>query len=117
MRRLMGVIGLLLVTFPGFCQSGSKYQVASIIEVKQHQAAGAGQSDITSYDVSLKVGETVYVALYTPPLGESEVKYFAGRELLVLVGKSTIRYNDILGRSFEAPILSQRPATQPKVSK
>jgi hypothetical protein len=117
MRRLIGVIGLLFVTLPAFCQSTSKYEVATIVEVTQHQAAGTGGFDVTSYDVSVKVGDTIYVALYTPPLGESEVKYFAGRELLVLVGKTTIAYNDILGRSFEAPIQSQRPATESKASK
>lgn len=116
MRKLIGVIGLFLVTLPGFCQSASKYQVATIVVVKPHQTAEAGPSDITSYEVTLKVGDRIYVALYTPPLGESEVKYFAGRELLVLVGKNTIRYNDILGRSCEAPILSQRPAAQSKAS-
>lgn len=117
MRRLIGVIGLFLATLPAFCQSTSKYQVATIVEVKPHQAVGAGLFDVTSYDVSVEVGDTVYVVLYTPPLGESDVKYFGGRELLVLVGKSTITYNDILGRSFEAPIQRKRPTTQLKVSK
>jgi len=45
------------------------------------------------------------------------VKYAAGRELLVLVGKGTIRYNDILGQSFEVPIESQKPAAQPQQAK
>ena len=38
------------------------------------------------------------------------VKYSVGRDLLVLVGKETVTYNDLLGRSFEVPIISQRPA-------
>jgi hypothetical protein len=67
--------------------------------------------EATSYDVSVKVGDTMYVVLYTPPLHEETVKYAAGRDLLLFVGKSTIRYNDILGRSHEVPIESQRPAT------
>jgi hypothetical protein len=117
MRWLIGVIGLFVVTLPAFCQSTSKYQVATIVEVKRHQAVGADGFDVASYDVSVKVGDTIYVALYTPPLGESDVKYFAGRELLVVVGRTTIAYNDILGRSFEAPIQSQRPAKESKESK
>jgi hypothetical protein len=104
-------------TFPAFCQSTSKYQVGTITEVKVHQAAGSGASDAASYDVSLKVGDTIYVVLYTPPLGEETVKYSAGRDLLVLVGKRTIRYNDILDQSFEVPIESQKPAAKPKQSK
>ena len=117
MRRLIAVIGLCLLTFPALCQSTSKYQVAVISEVKPRQAAGDDASDPASYDVSVKVGDTIYVVLYTLPLGEISPEYFAGRELLVLVGKNTITYNDILGRSFDVPIQSQKPAAKPKLSK
>ena len=117
MRRLIAVIGLCLLTFPALCQSTSKYQVGFITEVKPRQAAGDDASDPTSYDVSVKVGDTVYVVLYTPAVGEDTVKYAAGRDLLVLVGKNRITYNDILGRSYEVPIESQKPAAMPKQSK
>jgi len=105
---------MFLTTFPAFCQSSSKYQVGTITEVKVHQAAGG---DAASYDVSVKVGDTIYVVLYTPALGEGTVKYAAGRDLLVLVGKNTITYNDILGRSFAVPIESQKTAANLKQSK
>jgi hypothetical protein len=117
MLRLVGLVCMSLTMFPAFGQSTSKYQVGTIAEVKAHQAAGSGTSDAASYDVSLKVGDTVYVVLYTPPLGENTVKYAAGRDLLVLVGKNTITYNDIVGRSFAVPIESQKPAANLKQSK
>jgi hypothetical protein len=117
MLRLVGLVLICLTTFSAFCQSTSKYQVGTITEVKVHQAAGSGASDAASYDVSVKVGDTIYVVLYTPPLGEGTVKYAAGRDLLVLVGKNTITYNDILGRSFAVPIESQKSAATPKQSK
>jgi len=113
----MLAIGICLVAFPAVCQSTSKYEVCTITEVKPHQAAARDGSDVASYDVSVKVGDTIYVVLYTPPLGEITPEYVAGRELLVLVGKNTITYNDILGRSFEVPIESQKPAAKPKQSK
>jgi len=91
--------------------------VGTIIEVKTHQDAAVGAADSASYDVSIKVGDSIYVVLYTPPLGEKTVKYAAGRELLVLVGKRTIRYNDILGQSFEVPIERQKTAAEPKPAK
>jgi hypothetical protein len=100
--------------FPAFGQSMSKYQVGTITEVKAHQAAENAASDAASYDVSVKVGGTIYVVLYTPALGEDTVKHAAGRDLLVLVGKNTITYNDILGRSYEVPIKSQKPAESQK---
>ena len=117
MLRLISLVLICLTTFPVFCQSTSKYQVGTITEVKVHQATGSGVSDVASYDVSVKVGDTVYVVLYTPAVGEDTVKYAAGRDLLVLVGKNRITYNDILGRSYEVPIESQKPAAMPKQSK
>jgi hypothetical protein len=116
MLRRVGLFLIFFTVHPTFGQSTSKYQVATITEVKVHQTAGSGVSDAASYDVSVKVGDTIYVVLYTPPLREETVKYAAGRDLLVLVGKHTIRYNDILGQSFEAPIESQGPAVKPKQS-
>jgi hypothetical protein len=117
MLRLVGVCCILLTTFPVVCQATSKYQVGTITEVKTHLTDASGDFDAVSYDVSVKVGDTIYVVLYTPPLGEETVKYSAGRDLLVLVGKRTIRYNDILGQSFEVPIESQRPAAKRDQSK
>ena len=117
MRRLIGVIGLCLLTFPALCQSTSKWQIATITEVKPHPAAGEDASDPITYDVSVKVGDTIYLVLYTTPSGEIAPKYATGHELLVLVGKNTITYNDMLGRSLQVPIESQRPAAEPKQSK
>jgi hypothetical protein len=117
MLRLVGLFLIFLTVFPAFGQSTSKYQVGTITEVKVHQTAGSGTSDAASYDVSVKVGDTIYVVLYTPPLGEETVKYSAGRDLLVLLGKNTITYNDLLGRSYEVPIEKQKPAAMPKQSK
>src|SRR5271169_5993406 len=117
MLRLVGVFCICLTTFPAFCQFTSKYQVGTITEVKTHLTDASRASDAVSYDVSVKVGDTIYVVLYTPPLGEVTVKYSAGRDLLVLVEKRTIRYNDILGQSFEVPIESQKPVAKSKPAK
>lgn len=97
------------------CQTTSKYQVGTIVDVKPRPAVAG--SDVTSYDVSVKVADTIYVVLYTPPLGMNTVRYAGGRELLVLVGKNTITYNDILGQSLQVPIVSRRPAADTKPSK
>ena len=117
MLKLVGLFLICLTMAPAFGQSTSKYQVGTITEVKAHQTAGSSASDVASYDVSVKVGDTIYVVLYTPPLGEITVKYAAGRDLLVLVGKNKITYNDILGQSYDVPIESQQPAAKPKQSK
>ena len=111
MRKSFSILFICLTAFQAFSQSASKYQVGTITEVKIHQSAEkVGASDAASYDVSVMVGNTIYVVLYTPPLREVSVTYAAGRDVLVLVGKSTIRYNDLLGQSYEVPIESQRPS-------
>src|SRR5215472_12169801 len=117
LRKLIPVFALCLLTLPALCQSASKWQVASITEVKPHPAAGEDVSDPVTYDVSVKVGDTIYLVRYSTPQGEIPPKYAAGHELLVLVGKNTITYNDMLGRSFQVPIESQRPASEGKQSK
>ena len=117
LRRLIPVLTLCLLTFPAFCQSASKWQIATITEARAHPAAGEDASDPITYDVSVKVDDTIYLVRYTTPAGEVAPKYVAGRELLVLVGKNTITYNDMLGRSLQVPIESRRPVTEPKHSK
>lgn len=112
MSKLLCLICICVATVPALCQSAGKYQVGTITSVKTHQAAADAASDVVSYDVSVKVKDTIYVVLYTPPLGMNTVRYAAGRDILVLVGKKTITYNDLLGQSYEVPILEQRQAAK-----
>ena len=117
LRKLIPLLMACLLTFPALCQSTSKWQVATIAEVKPHQTAGEDASDPITYDISVKVGDAIYQVRYTTPAGQIAPKYATGHELLVLVGKNTITYNDMLGRSLQVPIESQRPAAVHKDSK
>ncbi len=118
MLKSLFLITICAVALPAFCQPSAKYEVATILDVKPHQSADDGSSSaVASYDVAVKVAGTIYLVLYTDTLGTGTVRYAAGRELLVKVGKNTIAYNDILGRSQELPIIAQKPAktiSQPK---
>jgi len=112
MRKSLLLTIICAVALPAFCEPAAKYEVATILDVKPHQSVGDSSSPgAASYDVSLKVSGTIYLILYTDTLGTGAVKYAAGRQLLVNIGKKTITYNDILGRSQEVPIISQKPAT------
>lgn len=117
MQRRMCVICLWLITLPAFSQSAAKYQVGTITAVNPHQAQDDTGADIVRYDVSVRVGDAIYVVLYTPPLGTSPVKYAAGRNVLVLIGDKTVRYNDIAGQSLEVPIISRKSADNAKQGK
>jgi hypothetical protein len=61
MQRLIVVVTLCLLTLTALGQSTSKYQVGMITDVKARQVAGDSASDAASYDVSVKVGGTIYV--------------------------------------------------------
>src|SRR5579862_8715793 len=93
MLKFVTIFLACLTALPTFSQSTSTWVVGTITDVRIHQTPGPDDFGTVSYDVSVKVANTVYVMLYTPPLEEETVKYAGGRDLLVLVGKTTIRYN------------------------
>jgi hypothetical protein len=109
MRRWLGVI---LICGAGLFALGqtpsSNYQPGTIMAVTPHQIPGQLDSDVTQYDVSVKVGDTIYVVLYAPPNGSNTVKFAPGIELLVLVGNNTLTINSSLSGKTEVPILSRR---------
>ena len=90
--------------------SSEKWQVATIMDVKVHPPAPGGDANAIAYDVTVRVGNTEYVVLYVPPEGSfrDAVKYRVGIDSLVLVGPDTIKYNDMLGKTYEVPIINRR---------
>ena len=80
MLRLLGVFCISLTALPVLCQSNSKYQLGTITLVQTHLAPKDSVSDAVSYDVSVRVRDTIYVVLYTPLLGEETV--VGGRTIL-----------------------------------
>ncbi len=101
------IVVLILIATTAFSQtSGSKYQPGTITAVALHQGApGEQASALAQYDVSVKVGNTVYVVLYAPPNGANGVEYAAGFDTLVLVGTDTLTINNKLSAKTEVPIL------------
>lgn len=83
-----------------------KYQRGTITAVVAHQnAPSEPASDVVRYDVSVKIGNIVYVVLFTPHNGANAVEYSAGIDMLFLVGENTLTFNSKLSGTTEAPIL------------
>ena len=77
------------------------YQRGTITAVTAHQnTSGESSRDVVRYDVSVKVGNTNYVVLFTPPNGSNTVEYSAGTDMLFLVGANT---SLLTVRSLEKP--------------
>jgi hypothetical protein len=105
MGRWLGVILLCGAVLSVLGQTPSfKYQPGTIMAVTIHQNPGQHDNNVTQYDVSVKVGNTTYVVLYTPINGANTVTYAEGDELLVLVGSKTLAFNSPSGK-VEVPIL------------
>jgi hypothetical protein len=95
----------------------SGYQPATIMAVTTHQSSGQQKANVVQYDVSVKVGNTIYVILFTPLNGANTVTYATGDEVLVLVGSKSLVFNGPSGK-FEMPILHREtPAAQSEPSK
>ena len=94
--------------------ASSIYQPATITAVKPHQPAQNSSPDYSLdrdsvYEVTVKVGGTVYVVLTPSPSPSGTILYAVGRDVLVHIGDTTITWNDIMGQSHEVPIVSSTP--------
>ena len=108
MGRRFFALCVCLVTLPVFCQPRSpKPQVATITAVTL-RPTNAGNGDRPQYDVSLKIGDALYVVLFAPS-GPTTVQYSAGMNLVVQVGSESIKLTK-LGRTYEVPILRRESA-------
>jgi len=91
MSKFSCLLFLCIATIPALCQSdSSKYEPGTILAVERHQASSAAETESTQYDVTVRIGDTVYVVLYTPPYGSNTVEYSAGLEFLFSVGKDVL---------------------------
>lgn len=116
MREALWIILTCAVVTSAAAQStSSKYQPGLIMSVEQHPELNAATDSPKRYDIAIKVGNTIYSVLYTPPPGTYGFQYSAGQEILVSVGPKIITYNDILGRSRTVPIVSRSTAPEKAV--
>ena len=83
--------------------SSSDFQPATVMAVAAHPKTGQAD-EVARYDVSVKVGDTMYVVLYTPPNGANGVEYASGMNLLVSVGSDSLTFNR-QGKATQVPIV------------
>ena len=105
-NRLLAVL-ICMASLLALAQTpSSNYQRGTITAVTAHQnAPGESGRDVARYDVSVKVGNTVYVVLFTPPNGSNSVEYATGIDMLFLVGDDRLTFNSMVSGKTEMPIL------------
>ena len=112
--KLMGLIMLKRLAIPfviglaalpaALSQPSSDYQPGTIMKVVRHSGAPA---DNLQYEVSVKVSDTLYTVLYTPPPGVNSVEYSQGLQILVLVKDHSLVFNSRVSGTTEVPILGR----------
>jgi hypothetical protein len=115
MRKVLSVIlmmWMIAVSVHGQSPTPKKYVPGTVMAVKTHQDKADASPSVTRYDISVKVGNTVYVVLYTPPPGTYGAQFSTGTDLLVLIGDKTITFNDVSGVSREVPIINRSPVSE-----
>ena len=108
MRKLIIVVLMCGASVLALAQTpSSQWQVGTITAVTTHTSGPAERvSDTVQYDVTVKVGNTAYVVLYSPVAGSNTVEYRVGFDVSVRVGPDTLAFNKgQLGITTEAPIL------------
>lgn len=107
MHNQLGVILICISTFFTLGQTpSSKYQPGTVTAVTAHQDASAdAREEPARYDVSVKIGNVLYVVLYTPLNGANSVEYSPGIDMLFLVGSDTLTFNSKISGTTQVPIL------------
>ena len=103
MCRFTSVLCLVLASIPAVSQTNSpKYQPGTIVAVERHQQPA--NSDLIQYDVTVRIEDTEYVVLYTPPNGSNTVEFSVGVERLFAV-KADALLLSVRDEQKELPIL------------
>jgi hypothetical protein len=100
------VIILCFAVSRSFGEEKKPYQAGTIVDVKVHQSAPDTDAGTKKFDVSVKVGNKIYVVLYSPPGGQDFAEYGVGMARTVLVEGDLMKLNDLLGRTRVLPVLS-----------
>ena len=88
------------------------WQAGTFVEVKAHQVDAGTDTGAKQYDVSIKVGKKIHVALYTSEKDQAVPEYYVGMRRTVQVFGDTIKINDLLGHTRTLKILSSKDAPQ-----
>jgi hypothetical protein len=107
MRRALTVAAICLVGICSFAQSDT-WTVGTIVDVKLRPGMKSVDVSSSEYDISIKVGDTIYIVLYTTPKSRTGLPYRAGHEVPIRVGSTMLTFLDVRGGMKEVPILSSR---------
>ncbi len=100
---------LVVVVFSACALAQAKpvYKVGTITDIAVHKLPSGEEAVPKSYEITVKVGDFVYVVLFTPAGDPDVIEYKKGLDTTVLVEGDVMKANDIKGRTHKVPIISR----------
>lgn len=97
-------------------QDKKDWRSGTLIQVKAQEPASGDNASEKRYEVTVQVGQKIYVASHTSKDGEPDLEYYVGMARMVLIDGDTLTFSDLLGHSHSMRIISSKdaPATPEK---
>jgi hypothetical protein len=122
----IGCFGVCAIAMPIFAQpQAGAYQAGKIVGVDRlsahqpaagHQTVGSTdtplEADVQNYNVSIQVGDTVYVCRYQAHSGQ-EMSWLQNKDVQVRVTGKTMYVKRATGEDAKATVLQSKKTTQP----
>src|SRR4051812_10684699 len=90
------------------------YTPGTVMKVKARQSSDPNAAK--QYDLSVKVGQTLYTVLYTAPSGSNGVEYSAGMDRNVIVEGDTMTFSDLRANNITMPIIAREKVVKKKTN-
>jgi len=110
------LIAIICLAVPRALSENKKaWQAGTVVQVKSHEVT-SGDNEPKQYDVSIRAGKKIYLALYTLKEGEPDLEYYVGMARMVLIEGDTLTVNDLSGHPHTLKIVSSKdvPEAQAK---
>src|SRR5215469_1272636 len=113
-------VGWLLIAIICFAvprvsgENKKAWQAGTVVQVKPHQVTSGEKEGTKQYDVSVKVGKKIYLALHTVKEGEPDMDWgnYVGMARMVLIEGDTLTFNDLSGNPHSLKIVSSKDAPE-----
>ena len=109
---LIAIICLAVLRAPA--ENKKAWQPGTVVQVKPHQATSGDNHATKQYDVSIKVGKKIYLALYTLREDDPDLQNYVGMARMVLIEGDSLTLNDLLGHPHLLKIVSSKDAPEAK---
>jgi hypothetical protein len=93
-----------------FGATDKTWQPGTVTQVKAHQVSSTEKDAAKQYDVSVQVGQKIYVTSYKMKDDEPDLQLYVGMARMVLIDGETLTFNDLLGHPHSMKIVSSRDA-------